>query len=69
MLAVSNGSLFALATPAGKRGWQRIGISIKSTERSRIDSEFLQRERQALGPPLFRRECPYEFPDAKGPHF
>src|SRR5215469_16227247 len=68
MLAVSNGSLFALTTPAGKRGWfyeqwlRGIGwqrISIKSTECSRIDPEFLQGEREALGPLLFGQEYLY----------
>jgi hypothetical protein len=58
MLAVSNGNLFALTTPAGKRGWfyeqwlRGIGwqrISIKSTECSRISQEFLDQEREQLG--------------------
>src|SRR4029077_16686931 len=70
MLAVSNGSLFALTTPAGKPGrfyepwlkgvgWQR--ISIKSTECSRIDPSFLDQEREALGPLLFGQEYLCEF--------
>jgi hypothetical protein len=72
MLAVSNGSLFALSTPAGKRGWfyeqwlRGIGwhrISIKSTECPRIDPEFLQQEREALGPLLFGQEYLCEFYD------
>jgi hypothetical protein len=72
MLAVSNGSLFALSTPAGKRGWfyeawlRGIGwqrISIKSTECSRIDAEFLQQELEALGPMLFGQEYLCEFHD------
>ena len=46
MLAVSNGALFALSTPAGKRGWfydqwmRGVGwqrISVKSTDCPRID--------------------------------
>src|SRR4029077_13048818 len=72
MLAVSNGSLFALSTPAGKRGWfyegwlRGIGwqrISIKSTDCPRIDAEFLQQERDALGPLLFGQEYLCEFHD------
>jgi hypothetical protein len=72
MLAVSNGSLFALTTPAGKRGWfyeawlRGIGwqrISIKSTDCARIDPEFLQAEREALGPMLFGQEYLCEFHD------
>ena len=78
MLAVSNGSLFALTTPAGKRGWfyeqwlRGIGwqrISIKSTECSRIDPEFLQQEREALGPILFGQEYLCEFHDEEGAAF
>src|SRR5215469_9709588 len=65
MLAVSNGSLFALSTPAGKRGWfydqwmRGVGwqrISVKSTDCPRIDPAFLEEERQALGPVLFAQE-------------
>ena len=65
MLAVSNGSLFALSTPAGKRGWfyeqwmRGVGwqrISIKSTDCPRIAPEFLQQEREQLGPMLFAQE-------------
>ena len=78
MLAVSNGSLFALTTPAGKRGWfyeqwlRGIGwqrISIKSTECRRIDPEFLQQEREALGPLLFGQEYLCEFHDPEGAAF
>jgi hypothetical protein len=78
MLAVSNGSLFALSTPAGKRGWfyeqwlRGIGwhrISIKSTECPRIDPEFLEQEREALGPLLFGQEYLCEFHDAENAAF
>ena len=78
MLAVSNGSLFALTTPAGKRGWfyeqwlRGIGwqrISIKSTECSRIDPQFLEQEREALGPLLFGQEYLCEFHDAENAAF
>jgi hypothetical protein len=78
MLAISNGSLFALTTPAGKRGWfyeqwlNGVGwqrISIKSTECPRIDPEFLQQEREALGPLLFGQEYLCEFHDAENAAF
>jgi hypothetical protein len=78
MLAVSNGSLFALSTPAGKRGWfyeqwlRGVGwqrISIKSTECPRIDSDFLEQEREALGPMMFGQEYMCEFHDEEGAAF
>jgi hypothetical protein len=78
MLAVSNGSLFALTTPAGKRGWfyeawmRGIGwsrISIKSTECPRISQEFLDQEREQLGPLLFAQEYLCEFHDEVGSAF
>src|SRR5215471_6300177 len=78
MLAVSNGALFALSTPAGKRGWfydqwmRGVGwqrISIKSTDCPRIAPEFLQQEREALGPMLFGQEYLCEFHDEVGAAF
>jgi hypothetical protein len=78
MLAVSNGSLFALSTPAGKRGWfyeqwdNGVGwhrVSIKSTECSRIDPEFLEEEKGVLGPLMFAQEYLCEFHDPEGAAF
>jgi hypothetical protein len=78
MLAVSNGSLFALSTPAGKRGWfyeawmRGIGwdrVSIKSTECPRIDPKFLEEERENLGPLLFAQEYECAFHDPEGAAF
>jgi hypothetical protein len=78
MLAVSNGSLFALTTPAGKRGWfydqwmKGVGwqrISIKSTECARISAEFLEQEREQLGPMTFAQEYLCEFHDEVGSAF
>jgi hypothetical protein len=72
MLAVSSGGLFALTTPAGKRGWfyeqwtRGAGwsrISIKSNECPRIDPAFLEEERETLGPLLFGQEYLCEFHD------
>jgi hypothetical protein len=78
MLAVSNGAFFALSTPAGKQGWfyeawiRGIGwqrISIKSTECPRISPEFLEGERDALGPLMFAQEYLCEFHDPVGAAF
>jgi hypothetical protein len=78
MLAVSNGSLFALTTPAGKRGWfydqwmKGVGwqrISIKSTECPRISAEFLEQELEQLGPMTFAQEYLCEFHDEVGSAF
>jgi hypothetical protein len=78
MLAVSNGDLFALTTPAGKRGWfydqwmRGVGwqrISIKSTECARISKEFLEQEREQLGPMMFAQEYLCEFHDPEGAAF
>jgi hypothetical protein len=78
MLAVSNGSLFALSTPAGKQGWfyeqwvRGIGwhrIGIKSTDCPRISPDFLQGERDALGPLIFAQEYLCEFHDPVGAVF
>jgi hypothetical protein len=78
MLAVSNGNLFALTTPAGKRGWfyeqwlRGIGwqrISIKSTECARISAEFLDQEREQLGSLIFSQEYLCEFHDEVGSAF
>ena len=64
-------SLFALTTPAGKRGWfyeqwlHGVGwqrISIKSTECPRISAEFLDQEREQLGPLIFAPGIPMRIP-------
>jgi hypothetical protein len=78
MLAVSNGSLFALTTPAGRRGWfyeqwmRGPGwhrVTVKSTDCPRIDPEFLDQEREALGPMLFAQEYECQFFDTEGSTF
>ena len=75
MLAVSNGTLFALTTPAGKRGWfyeqwlHGVGwqrISIKSTDARGSRAEFLDQEREQLGPLIFAQEYLCEFHDEVG---
>jgi hypothetical protein len=72
MLAVSRGSLVALSTPFGKRGWfhdewdgsgdwQRIKIT--ADQCPRIAPQFLEEERRALGDRWFRQEYMCEFND------
>jgi hypothetical protein len=63
MLAVSRGRLVALSTPFGQAGWfydawqsggsdwQRAGVAAKDCPR--ISKEFLEKERQELGPRWF----------------
>ncbi len=77
MLAVSGGSLMMLTTPYGKRGvffeewtsesgaaagreWER--YEVPARECPRISEEFLEEERSALPPWLFRQEyeCSFE---------
>ena len=66
MLAVSKGRLIALSTPYGQRGWfwnawarevndwQR--IEIRADQCPRIDPEFLDQERRALGESWYRSD-------------
>jgi hypothetical protein len=74
MLATTNGRFIALSTPAGKRGWfydswidgegwER--VAIKGAECPRISPEFLDEERQALGPMRFSQEYECEFIDSE----
>jgi hypothetical protein len=71
MLAVSGGSLMMLTTPYGKRGiffeewtgggaWERYEVPAKDCPR--ITPEFLEEERSALPPWVFRQEyeCSFE---------
>src|SRR5262249_27489763 len=72
MLAVSKGRLIALSTPYGQRGWfwdawarggddwQR--VQIRADQCPRIDADFLEQERRALGESWFRQEycCSFE---------
>jgi hypothetical protein len=74
MLATTNGRFIALSTPAGKRGWfyeswvngdgwER--ISVKGVDCPRISADFLEEERQALGPMRFSQEYECEFIDSE----
>jgi hypothetical protein len=71
MLAVSGGSLMMLSTPASKRGvfytewtsgegWER--YEVRADDCPRITRAFLEEERKALPPPVFRAEyeCSFE---------
>jgi hypothetical protein len=71
MLAVSNGRLVLMSTPAGRRGhfyqeWTSGGpgwlrISITADQCPRISPEFLQEEKASLGSWIFRQEYLCEF--------
>ncbi len=73
MLAVSNGDMWLLSTPWGKRGfsyetWQYGGdrwfrVSVPATECPRISREFLEEQRGAMGLGWFRQEYLCEFSD------
>jgi hypothetical protein len=72
MLATTGGRFIALTTPAGRRGWfyeawmQGDGwerVSVRGDECPRISPEFLQEEREALGPMMFAQEYECQFLD------
>src|SRR6516165_896861 len=74
MLAVSDGALWLMSTPWGKRGffyeewtnggpeWERVRAA--ATQYPRIPSEFLEGERASLGERTFRQEYLCEFEDS-----
>jgi hypothetical protein len=74
MLAVSDGALWLMSTPFGKRGffyeawahsgpeWERIRAS--AMECPRISRQFLEEERATMGDRWFRQEYLCEFEDA-----
>jgi hypothetical protein len=73
MLAVSQGRLILMSTPAGRRGvffevWEHGGADwlrfrIPASQCPRISAEFLDQERAALGPLLFSQEYECAFVD------
>jgi hypothetical protein len=74
MLAVSGGSLMMLSTPYGKRGvfyeaweagagWERYEIPARGCPR--ISEEFLEEERAALPPFIYRQEYECSFEDTE----
>ena len=74
MLAVSNGGLWLLSTPCGKRGffyeawvaggdeWERVRVPAEACPR--IRPEFLEEERRTLGERWYRQEYECEFQDS-----
>jgi hypothetical protein len=71
MLAVSKGSLIAMSTPFGKRGWfydawargtDWAKTRITADQCPRITKEFLASEERAMGPRWYRQEylCSWE---------
>lgn len=73
MLAVSDGRLVALSTPAGQRGWFYLGwtdpeqtweqVKITGYDCPRLSDEFLEQERREMGDWQFRQEYLCEFQD------
>jgi len=66
MLAVSNGALWLMSTPFGKRGffhkeWERLRVT--GYECPRISPEFLDEERTTMGERWFGQEYLCEFTD------
>jgi len=74
MLAVADGDLWMLSTPAGKSGffyenWEHGGdewerMAVPATECSRISEKFLEEERRQMGEIWFRQEYMCEFVDS-----
>ena len=72
MLAVSNGALWLMSTPFGKRGffhreWERgsgwLRLQVNAYECARIGQSFLEEERATMGERWFRQEYLCEFTD------
>jgi Terminase large subunit, T4likevirus-type, N-terminal len=74
MLAVSEGTLWLMSTPFGKRGffyesWEHGGgewerVRVPAVECPRIPAKFLAEERETMGERWFRQEYLCEFVDA-----
>jgi hypothetical protein len=79
MLAVSEGELWLMSTPFGKRGffwdtWERGGaewerIRVTAADCPRISGEFLKEERRVMGERWFRQEYLCEFVDGSASVF
>ena len=73
MLAVADGDLWMLSTPAGKSGffyenWEHGGeewerTAVRATECPRISAKFLEEEKKQMGDAWFRQEYMCEFVD------
>jgi hypothetical protein len=74
MLAVGDGDLWLMSTPAGKRGffyeeWQNGGdewerVTVTGAQCLRIPAKFLAEERAAMGDRWYRQEYCCEFVDS-----
>ena len=79
VLSASDGDLWLMSTPNGKRGfyfqeWDQGGdgwkrITVKATECERIKPHILEEEREKLGENWFRQEYLCEFLDREGAMF
>ena len=78
MLATTNGRLLLMSTPFGKRGhfWREwtdgkgwTKVRVPATEIERIDDDFLEEERHALGSWWFEQEYLCEFKEADDAFF
>jgi hypothetical protein len=78
MLAISNGQLVTMSTPAGRRGWwwnawdsgegwER--VEVPATDCARIRGAFLADERAALGERWYRQEYECSFEETEGALF
>jgi hypothetical protein len=75
MLTVSEGALWLMSTPNGKRGffweaWERGGpewekVGVTAYDCARIRGEVLEEERQTMGERWFRQEYLCEFTEAE----
>ena len=73
MLATADGSLLALSTPAGKRGWFHQSwveggeewrrVKISGEQCPRLSQAFLDEELRELGPEMYRQEYELAFID------
>jgi phage FluMu gp28-like protein len=76
MMAVSNGDLWMMSTPKGKRGFfyetwtfggeRWLKMSVPATELTRISSEFLEEERSESGEVWVQQEYLCQFVDGGG---
>ncbi len=79
MLAVSDGDLWVMSTPLGKRGffydiWAKGGaewkkVQVQATDCPRISEKFLRRAREAMGESIFGQEYMCEFVDVESALF
>lgn len=73
MLAVSQGKVFAIGTPHGRRGWfahswcesdEFHKVKVTASQCPRISKEFLAQERRTLGEWWYKQEFECEFTES-----